>query len=502
MKIRAYYQKFCCLLLTLLLFATGINAQAQDAAEPGFLTNQLNPYGGADPWLQYYEGYYYLATTTWRSDLIMMRSPTLAGLKTATPVQIYYETDPSRCCNMWAPEFYLLEGPNGPRWYYYYSAGTSGTLDNQRTHVLESEGTDPMGPYHYKARLFDPTNDGWAIDGSILQLEGALYFLFSSWVGPNQSVFIAPMSDPWTISGPRVLLTQPTYDWEKVGSNVTEAPVALYHDADVFVVYSASSCTTPDYKLGLLRYLGGDPLLSGSWEKHPEPVFQQSAENGVYASAHNGFFTSPDGSEHWIVYHANDSTSGGCDDGRTTRVQPFTWGADGLPDFGEPISKTTPIAAPSGEPATLDPVPAFAEMPLSRFRSYSYETGYLRHFDTFARIDVNVSPMADAEFWVVPGLADPEAISIRSINMPGYFLRHENNIISFAPSDDSAAFAASATWHLREGLADPAWISFESYDRPGFYISQRMGVMALVEVSEDLPRIVREDATFLEEDTP
>lgn len=97
--------------------------------------------------------YYYLATTTWRSELIMMRSETLTGLKTPTPVQIYAETDPSRCCNMRAPEFYLLDGSDGKRWYYYYSAGTSGTLDNQRTHVLESVGTDPMGPYEYKGRF-------------------------------------------------------------------------------------------------------------------------------------------------------------------------------------------------------------------------------------------------------------------------------------------------------------------------------------------------------------
>jgi GH43 family beta-xylosidase len=111
------------LLMTALLLMTLAIVQAQSEGEAGTMTNQLNPYGGADPWIQYYEGNYYLATTTWRSELIMSSSPTLAGLKTATPLQIYAETDPSRCCNMWAPECYLLDGPNDLRWYYYYSAG-------------------------------------------------------------------------------------------------------------------------------------------------------------------------------------------------------------------------------------------------------------------------------------------------------------------------------------------------------------------------------------------
>ena len=93
------------------LLATGniVNGQSDGDGQPGVLRNPLNAYAGADPWLVYYEDNYYLASTTWTSELTMRMSPTLAGLKTAPAVQIYYETDPSRCCNMWAPEFYLLE---------------------------------------------------------------------------------------------------------------------------------------------------------------------------------------------------------------------------------------------------------------------------------------------------------------------------------------------------------------------------------------------------------
>lgn len=483
------------ILIVFLSIAFSVNGQSEEA---GTLRNPLNPYGGADPWIQYYDGYYYLATTTWRSELLMWKSPTLAGLKTAIPQQIYAETEPSRCCNMWAPEFYLLDGPNGLRWYFYYSAGTSGTLDNQHSHVLESEGTDPLGPYTYKARIYDASNDVWSIDGSILQIDGDLYFLFSSWVGAKQSMFIAPMSDPWTLSGSRVLLSQPEYDWERVGLNVNEGPVAHYHDDDIFIIYSASYCATPDYKLGMLTYNGGDALNRSSWDKHPEPVFQQSPENEVYGSAHNGFFTSPDGTEHWIVYHANDSVSGGCDDGRTTRVQSFTWNEDGTPNFGIPVRTETVIDAPSGDNG-VDPIPEFAEIPLVRFRSMSYADGFFRHIDEFARVDIAPSPISDSQFYVIAGLADEEAISIRSINLPGHFLKHDGNTIHFAPNDGSDEFAQSATWRIITGLADDDWISLEAYDQQGHVIGQQFGIIALVEVNDNMTDRMREDATFLQE---
>jgi GH43 family beta-xylosidase len=486
-------------LVALLLIMIGGTAYAQpdDESQPGMFRNPLNPSRGPDPWLVYYEGYYYLTATTGSSELTMRRSPTLAGLKTARPVRIYEETDPSRCCNMWAPEFYLLDGPNGLRWYYYYTAGTSGTLDNQRTHVLESEGTDPMGPYTYKGRIYDPHNDGWAIDGSILELNDELYFLFSSWVGPNQSLFIAPMSDPWTISGPRVLMSQPEYAWERMGGNVNEGSVALYRDDDLFIIYSASGCWTPDYKLGMLTYNGGDPLSTDSWDKHPEPVFQRSDENGVFGPGHNGFFKSPDGTEDWIIYHANDSVTGACDDWRTTRAQPFTWNEDGTPDFGIPVSTDEIIAAPSGDMG-IDPILAFGPPVISRFRSFGMADAYLRHFEGVVRVDFASDMPEDSHFVVVPGLADPEAISIESASIPGYFLRHQDNVIVLTPDDRSESFEADATWHIQPGLADNGGTSFESYNRPGSYIGQRFGITALVEITDASPARMLEDATFFE----
>jgi GH43 family beta-xylosidase len=301
---------------------------------------------GPDPWLQYHNGSYYLTTTTWNSTITMRRSTTLGGLATA-PEQVIFNLAgrANGCCNMWAPEFHLLGG----RWYLYYVAGQNVSDFNptQRLHVLESAGTDPMGPYTFKADL----GSDWQLDASVLQVNGRLYLMGTYNAGGSfgQSLFITPMSNPYTLSGARVRLSSPTLSWERQTHPVNEGPEPLYHNGRTFIVYSASACWGPDYKLGLLTFTGSDPLNPAHWTKSPNPVFQRNNANGVYAPGHNGFFKSPDGTEDWIVYHGNDSASGGCDMNRSTRAQKFTWNADGTPNFGTPVRLGVTLTAPSGE---------------------------------------------------------------------------------------------------------------------------------------------------------
>ncbi|MFM9445645.1 family 43 glycosylhydrolase [Streptomyces acidiscabies] len=316
---------------------------------PGTFTNPLKQQG-PDPWMTYYNGNYYLATTTWNSTVTMRRSPTLAGLATASDQVIFTLTRPNGAGTMWAPEFHLLNGPSGQRWYFYYTAGREPfDLGTQRIHVLESAGLDPMGPYTFKADLLDPSQDNtWELDPGILQLNGQLYLLGTFYNG-SQPMFIRPLSNPWTASGTRRVLSTPAYGWETVGGAVNEGAEVLQRNGRTFIVYSASHCSTPDYKLGMLTYNGGDPLDSSSWTKSPDPVFQRSDTNGVYGPGHNGFFTSPDGTEDWMVYHANSSTGGGCDMNRSTRAQKFTWNTDGTPNFGTPVALGAPQTVPSGE---------------------------------------------------------------------------------------------------------------------------------------------------------
>jgi len=155
--------------------------------------------------MTYFEGNYYLAATTWGDPFVgltMRKAGTVAELKEAAPNRIWQDWTPERCCNFWAPEFFLLDGPSGPRWYGYYSAGPASCCDNQRIHVIESLGMDPLGPYEYKGRIDDSSEDR-TIDGSILQLDGSLYLLYAARIGeePSQGDGNTRRGEPGTSPG-------------------------------------------------------------------------------------------------------------------------------------------------------------------------------------------------------------------------------------------------------------------------------------------------------------
>jgi GH43 family beta-xylosidase len=198
--------------------------------------------------------------------------------------------------------------------------------------------------------------DKWAIDASTFDHNGKSYIVWSGWpadANGEQDIYIALLSNPWTIAGDRVLLSTPTMDWEKRGAPpaINEGPEALHGPGgQLFLTYSASGCWTDDYCLGLLTLkAGGDPLNPGDWTKQQNPVFVKNAANGAYGPGHNGFFKSKDGTQDWIIYHANTVSGQGCGNSRNPRMQSFTWNSDGSPNFGTPAPVGVRLKKPAGE---------------------------------------------------------------------------------------------------------------------------------------------------------
>lgn len=108
--------------------------------------------------------------------------------------------------------------------------------------------------------------------------------------------------------------------------------------------------------------------------------------------------------------------------------------------------------------------------PISRFESYDLPNHYIRHYDFVGRIDPDVSPVEDSQYTMVPGLADPSAVSFESLNYPGYYLRHYGFKLRLERKEDSAKFAQDATFLREPGLADRTAGSFRSFNYPDRYI--------------------------------
>ncbi|MDN4075385.1 family 43 glycosylhydrolase [Fictibacillus terranigra] len=363
---------------------------------------------GADPWIvKHTDGYYYYTQTT-GNNITVRKSKTLSDLDHSEKKVVWTPkpTDPNSQ-HMWAPELHFLDG----KWYIYYAA-SDGDMGKQQMYVLESENSDPLSSYSYPegtefGKIADPS-DKWAIDGTILEYNSQRYFVWSGWEGDknvSQQIYIAPMKNPWTISGDRIELSRPELEWEKKGTPlINEGPQILKNKlGHVFIVYSASGSWTDDYCLGMLTLTGQNPLNASSWTKNQQPVFQSNPEAHVYGPGHNSFVKSPDGKQDWIVYHAAKFKGAGWN--RNVRMQKFLWNSDGTPNFGVPVAADTLLRAPSGEengsliPALPGKVYSYeaesatvnhAAIISNTSASGGKKVGQMDYDDSFVEFDVNV----------------------------------------------------------------------------------------------------------------
>jgi len=315
---------------------------------PGSVNNFYNVIlqDGADPYIyKHSDGYYYYTMTT-GGNVSLWRSTSITGIGAVDQKVIWTPTPGTGYSgNVWAPEIHYLDG----KWYAYFAAD-DGNNANHRMYVIENASPDPFaGTWTFKGKIAAPT-DRWAIDGTVLSVGGSRYFIWSGWEtfdNSRQVLYIAAMSNPWTISSERVMISSPNYGWEtNTSPQVNEGPEIIIRNGTINLVYSASGSWTDGYCLGLLTASTSANLLSpSSWVKRSSPVFQSG--NGVFGPGHASFTRSKDGSEDWIIYHSARWSGGGW--ARQVRAQRFSWNGDDTPYFGSPANPNVSLTLPSGE---------------------------------------------------------------------------------------------------------------------------------------------------------
>jgi hypothetical protein len=203
----------------------------------------------------------------------------------------------------------------------------------------------------------------WAIDGTVVRLQGHMYFIYSGWPlegtpdESKQELFILRMSSPTSCypSTPTRIST-PDFQWEYSGkSGINEGPQLLVSPDGfgkwVGIVYSSAGSWTSEYKMGVLRFVpGADPLDPKAWVKRPEPLLSCRRDGKPpYGPGHGNFVvvdagggnnatdgghgvhingaSDDGGKEVWAVFHATDRRTGW--EGRRARVMRVGWGPDG-----------------------------------------------------------------------------------------------------------------------------------------------------------------------------
>ncbi|WP_284645062.1 family 43 glycosylhydrolase [Paenibacillus silviterrae] len=364
-------------------------------AEPQGTTTFTNYIrSGADPFMFYYNGFYYY-TSTGASSIVLHKAANIADLQTSTGYTILR---PTYGQNLWSPEIHYFSaaevGEQHAGWYMFLSFD-DGTTANQRQHVVKAlDGDNLIGPWGHPitgevnvplklVHEDDPAfnNDEFVAGTTVIRIGGKAYLIYVSETGRgtsnfHQTINLSEFDNPWTLTGDPAILVVPEYAWEMGGygqsttdpnhwyPKVVEGAAAVYGDnGEVYLVYTGSGYWTIHYALGYMKFLGGDPLDSSNWVKHPTPILSKS--NTINGSGHGSVFTDGDGTR-WIAYHAYVGTD--TSSGRFAFVEPYYADENGVV-----------IGNGSGHPASLE---TEYTVPVNRTTLYEKTSGFTVTDDT------------------------------------------------------------------------------------------------------------------------
>lgn len=295
----------------------------------------------ADPFIyKHTDGYYYFTGSYPEYDrIVLRRSKTIKGLRDAEEVVVWRKYDQGiMSSHIWAPEIHFIDG----KWYIHFAAGA----DDEwaiRPYVLECSDSNPLEGNWIEKGQVNTNFDSFSLDATTFEHDGKRYLVWAQ--APEHDttscLYMAEMSNPWTIKGKQMLLSEPDLAWEQRGYYVNEGAAFIRKDNQVFIAYSGSA-TDDRYAMGLLSAQADSDLLNPkSWSKSQEPVFVSNEEAMEFGPGHNSFTIAEDGETDLLVYHARpykeiEKDNSLYDHNRHARVQQILWDQNGYPYFGKP----------------------------------------------------------------------------------------------------------------------------------------------------------------------
>ena len=293
----------------------------------------------ADPYVLHHEtGYYFTASVPEYNRIILRYSPTLEGLRTAEEKVIWQAHEQGVMAHhIWAPEIHPIDR----EWYVFFAAGENPDIWKIRPWVLRCKG-DPMTDEWQEMGQVEPADEfsfrSFSLDMTTFTQADKRFLVWAEKVGVGRMIsnlYMARSEGALKCVTPQLLLTSPSYGWERVGFWVDEGPAVMEHDGKIFLAFSGSS-TGPAYCVGLLWANADDDLMDIScWHKLNRPVLSTDKEKGLFGPGHNSFFRDDSG-EWCMAYHARpyDEITGDSlyDPNRHCYILKVKW-QDGMPVF-------------------------------------------------------------------------------------------------------------------------------------------------------------------------
>ena len=266
--------------------------------------------------IRHNDTYYYMMQDR-SQGITLYATKDLRLLATAEKKNIWTPTDSTCREHIWSPEIHFIDN----KWYVYFEAD-DGNTDNHQIYVIENASADPMkGTFKMKGVLRTNSEWNWGIHPSTFICGGKQYLVWSGWPyrrneAETQCIYIASMSNPWTVSSERHMISQPTYEWERqwinpdgtrsaypIYVNENPEPVLSPDGKRVYVFYSASGCWTLYSCLGMVYADTSSDLLNPkSWNKSKEPIFNASPNDSIFSPNNISVVSSGDDAHPYFLY--------------------------------------------------------------------------------------------------------------------------------------------------------------------------------------------------------
>ncbi|MET9384107.1 glycoside hydrolase family 43 protein [Streptomyces sp. NPDC002928] len=349
--------------------------------------------------------------------------------------------------------------------------GTDWSYVSQYVHVWNSTDLRTFTGYH-RLKLHDMNTHSWAPEAFWDAGRGQYGIIYSSVNDSGHNVIMVNYTTDFvTVTAPQVFF-DPGYD-------VIDGDLAVGVNGVNYLYFKSSSAQA-------LVGAKSTSLNPGSFTAFSTGVAHGGTEAPILVKSQT--------SSSWYLWGDTYTPNGVFYAWQSTDLSAGTWTAVDQRAYTQPVNSKHGTIQPITTAEYTNLIAKWGAPAWNRLKSYNYPARYVRHSNYVGRIDeYPFDPYTDAQWKLVPGLADSTGVSFQSVSLPTRYLRHYNYQLQLDVNDGTSAFAQDATFYRTAGLADASWSSFRSYNYPTRYIRHSNYVLRIDPVSTATEQ---QDATF------
>ena len=260
---------------------------------------------GADPFVLFYEGKYYMYSTTETGKVLVGANDFATETDEGDGIYVYVSND----MKSWEKHGYALKKGDsiGEKWFWAPEVleyrGKFYMVYASEEHIAIAVASHPHGPFRQEEKRW--LREGKSIDGSFfVDDDGTVYLYYVRLDGQNR-IYVAKMKDD--LSGIEEeyenCLIAAEEPWETLDCLIAEGPFVLKHKGLYYLTYSCNHTRCIDYAIGYA--VSKSP--TGPFEKFAgNPILRRKGK--LIGVGHHSFARAEDGTL-MCAYHCHNINS-------------------------------------------------------------------------------------------------------------------------------------------------------------------------------------------------